>query len=48
MDKYIVKYTDKSGDLSTVWVAADSKDDAKNQVRSEYWDVQDIVMAYKE
>ena len=48
MDKYIVKYTNKSGDLSTVWVEADSKDDAKNQVRSEYWDVQDIVMVYKE
>lgn len=39
MDKYIVKYTDKYGDLSTVWVTADSKDDAKKQVRIEYWDV---------
>ena len=47
MDKYIVKYTDKCGDLSTVWVTADSKDDAKKQVRREYWDVQDIVMVYK-
>ena len=47
MDKYIVKYTDKSGDLSSVWVEAYSEDDAKNQVRREYWDVQDIVMVYK-
>jgi type II secretory pathway component PulF len=47
MDKYIVKYTDKKGDLTSVWVHADSNEDAKRQVKQEYWDVVDIVMVYK-
>lgn len=47
MDKYIVKYTDKSGDLSSVWVYANSKEDAKAQARNEYWDIADIVMVSK-
>lgn len=44
MKKYIVKYTSKDGDLSSVWVEAENKEDAKFQVKREYWDVKDIVM----
>ena len=44
MKKYIVKYTDKDGDLCSVWVEATSREDAKRQARNEYWDIKDIVM----
>lgn len=47
MKKYIVKYIDKNDDLSSVWVSATSKEDAKAQVKREYWDVKDIVMCYE-
>ena len=47
MKKYIVKYTDKSGDLNSIWVAADSKEEAKYQARREYWDVDDIISCYE-
>ena len=47
MDKYVVKYTDKSGDLSSVWVYASSKEEAKQNAENEYWDVNDIVMVTK-
>ena len=31
MSKYYIKYTDKSGDLSTIWVTANNEQDAGNQ-----------------
>ena len=43
MKKYYIDYMDKSGDLCHVWVNADSKQDAENQVRSEYWDIDYII-----
>ena len=47
MDKYIVKYTDKRGDLSSVWVYANSVEEAKQNAKNEYWDIVDIVMVSK-
>ena len=47
MNKYIVKYTDKSGDLCSIWVAADSIEEAKYQARREYWDVDTIISCYE-
>lgn len=47
MARWIIKYTDKYDDLSSVWVEASSREDAINQVKREYWDVADIVDAYK-
>lgn len=44
MKKFIVKYTDKSGDLSSVWVSANSKEEAKRVAKMEYWDIADIIM----
>ena len=43
MKKYIVKYIDNDGDLCSVWVEADSIQDAKLQVKREYWDIKEIV-----
>lgn len=43
MKKFIVKYTDRYDDLSTVWVMANSKEDAKHVARNEYWDIVCIV-----
>lgn len=43
MKKYIIKYMDKSDDLSSVWVTASSKEDAKVKVKREYWDIVDII-----
>ena len=45
--KFYVDYLDKSGDLCHVWVIADSKSDAINVARQEYWDICDIVSVRK-
>jgi type II secretory pathway component PulF len=47
MNKYYVKYTDKSGDLSTVWVNANSEQDAIFRAKHEYWDIDNIIMCYR-
>ena len=44
MKKYIIKYEDKSGDLSSVWVTAASKEEAKAKAKREYWDIVDILI----
>lgn len=45
--KYYVDYMDKGRDLCHVWVDADSKQDAISQVRSEYWDIDEIISVHK-
>ena len=45
--KYYVDYMDKGGDLVHIWTFADSKEDAINQVRSEYWDIDEIVSVHQ-
>ena len=43
---WYVTYSYKSGDdydICTVWVNATDRQDAIDQVRDEYWDVEDIV-----
>lgn len=47
MNKYYVKYIDKSGDLSTVWVNASSNNDAVSAAKMEYHDIVNIVDCYK-
>lgn len=44
MTKWLIKYTDANGDLSSVWVEAESKQDAKHIAYREYWDIEDILM----
>lgn len=41
--KYYIDYLDKSGDLSHVWVNANSESEAENEARSEYWDIDEIL-----
>lgn len=47
MSKWIVTYEDKSGDLSHVRVNANNRSDAEDEVRSEYWNVAEIIDIYK-
>lgn len=47
MKKWIVCYADKSGDTSKVWTEAYSKEDAINDVKSEYWDIDEIIYCYE-
>ena len=47
MKKYYIDYTDKEGDLCHVWVNADSKEDAKCQAKSEYWDIDEIISIHR-
>ena len=44
MKKFIIKYIDKSDDLSSVWVNASSKEEAKSKAKREYWDIKEIIM----
>ena len=41
--KYIIDYRTLEGDLAHVWLDARSKNDAKEQLRREYWDVLEII-----
>jgi hypothetical protein len=43
MKKWKVSYLDKHDDLTNVWVYANSKEDAKQEVMHEYWDVEEII-----
>lgn len=47
MGKYEVKYVDKHDDLCTIWVNADSTDEARMSAKSEYWDIKEILMVTK-
>lgn len=47
MKKFIVRYYDLSGELCSVWVEANTKEKAKEEVYSEYWDIQKIVEVYE-
>lgn len=40
--KFRVDYLDTEGDYHKCWVEANSIEDAKNQVRREYWNVEEI------
>ena len=43
MKKYSVRYLDKEGDSTKVWVEADSIEQAKQEVKREYWDIETII-----
>ena len=43
MKKWIICYADKSGDTSKVWTKARTADDAIDYVKSEYWDIDEII-----
>ena len=45
--RYYVDYMDKEGDLSHVWVNADSKQDAESKVKREYWDIDEIISIHR-
>ncbi len=45
--KFNVDYIDKSEDLCHVWVEAESKEDAIQEVKHEYWDVKEIIQVCK-
>lgn len=44
MKTYVVRYTTTDGDLCAVCVEAESIEDAKAKARSEYWDIEGILM----
>lgn len=43
MKKWIICYEDKHGDTSKVWTSAKTKEDAIDYVKSEYWDIENII-----
>lgn len=47
MKTYYIDYIDNEGDLCHVWVEAFDKNDAKRQVRYEYWDINEIIDCYE-
>ena len=48
LSTYFVSYLDNEGDLCHVHVEAFDKDDAKLQVRREYWNVEEIIQVTDE
>lgn len=47
MNTYLVTYITLEGDTDTVSVEAYSKEDAKKQLKKEYWDVREILRVRK-
>lgn len=47
MKKWIICYADKSGDTSKVWTEAETKQDAIADVKSEYWDINEIIYCHE-
>lgn len=47
MYTYYIDYNDKSGDLCHIWVEADNKEEAIQQAKSEYWDIDEIIQVRK-
>lgn len=43
MKSYLVTYITLEGDTDTVSIEAYSKEDAKKQLKQEYWDVREII-----
>lgn len=43
MKKYFIDYIANDDDLCHVWIEADSKLDAINKVKAEYWDIKEII-----
>ena len=41
--KWKVSYLDKHDDLTNVWVYADNAEDAILEVKSEYWNVEEVI-----
>lgn len=47
MKKWIICYEDKHGDTSKVWISAETEDDAIDYIRSEYWDINEIIYCHE-
>lgn len=47
MKKWIICYSDKSGDTSKVWTTAETKKEAIADVKSEYWDIDEIIYCHE-
>lgn len=43
MKRWIVCYEDKCGDISKVWTSAETEENAIEDVKSEYWDIKEII-----
>lgn len=43
MKEYVIKYRTLEGDMDNVIVEAYSKEDARVQLKREYWDVLEII-----
>lgn len=48
MKNFIVSYITLEGDLANVMIEADSREDAKIQLKKEYWDVREVVRVRNE
>lgn len=42
-----IYYKPKGDDLASVWVSADSREEAIQKVKREYWDVEEIISCSK-
>lgn len=47
MEKFKIDYITLEGDLSSVWIEAYTAEEAKIQLKREYWDVQEIIRIRK-
>lgn len=43
MKEYIIRYRTLEGDMDSIIIEAYSKEDARVQLKREYWDVHEII-----
>lgn len=44
MARWTIRYTDAYGDLSSVMVEAETKEEATDKAYREYWDIEEILV----
>ena len=47
MKRWIICYEDKHGDTSKVWASAETKEGAIDYIKSEYWDINEIIYCHE-
>ena len=47
MNKYYIEFLDTEGDINNLWIYANSIEDAKFKVISQYWNFYKLITCYE-
>lgn len=47
MKRWMIRYKDTDGGVSSCWVSAETREDAIEEARDEYWDIDEIESCFE-